>query len=218
MPRELAEFARRHAHASGSGRPVELVKFDLVSPISRARLVIMSRELGFVAGDAFRERDAGVVAGLDDDAVQQVLDRDLAVDRREHARCARRRAALPPGVLADDEFVVGLMRPCLSSLKTTSTVISLARLAGGISSSAFFSNRTLPLSASIRIACGAVVWNSPFAGVAAWTGPTPANGAKPSAMAVRAAQAAFVSDGIRNGRRAIMHVLLHKRALRMQGN
>jgi hypothetical protein len=33
----------------------------------------------------------------------------------------------------------------------------LERLAGGTSASAFFSNRTLPLSASIRIAFGAAV-------------------------------------------------------------
>src|SRR5947209_3430253 len=53
---------------------------------------------------------------------------------------------------------VGLSRPCLSSLNTTSAVISLERLAGGTRSSADFSNSTLPLSASMRMACGAAVW------------------------------------------------------------
>ena len=53
---------------------------------------------------------------------------------------------------------VGLSRPCLISLNTTSAVISLDRLAGGMRSSALFSNSTLPLSASIRMACGAAVW------------------------------------------------------------
>ena len=53
--------------------------------------------------------------------------------------------------------VVGFNRPCLSSLKTTSAVISLDRLAGGMRSSAPFSNSTLPLSPSIRMACAAAV-------------------------------------------------------------
>ena len=52
---------------------------------------------------------------------------------------------------------VGFSRPCLISFSTTSVVISLERLAGGTSMSAFFSNSTLPLSASIRIAVGAAV-------------------------------------------------------------
>src|SRR5262249_56072320 len=54
--------------------------------------------------------------------------------------------------------VVGLSRSCLISLNTTSCVINLDRLAGGMRSSAAFSNSTLPLSASISIACAAAVW------------------------------------------------------------
>ena len=45
-----------------------------------------------------------------------------------------------------------LSLPCAISLNTTSAVISLDMLAGGMSLSAFFSNSTVPLSASIRIA------------------------------------------------------------------
>ena len=41
------------------------------------------------------------------------------------------------------------------ALKTTSTVISFIMLDGARNSSAFFSNSTLPLEASIRIAVGA---------------------------------------------------------------
>ena len=70
-------------------------------------------------------------------------------------------------------------RPCLSSLNTTSAVISLDRLAGGTSSSAFRSNSTVPLSASTRIAVGAAVLNSP------------------SRRGVGAAQAAAVRHAIR---------------------
>ena len=86
----------------GSGRPLELAKVERVRPSSRARLVIMSvGEAAFIAGHAFRKRDAGIVAALDDGAVQQIVDRDLAVDGGEHGRGARRRAARAPGILAD---------------------------------------------------------------------------------------------------------------------
>ena len=54
---------------------------------------------------ALRQHDAGVVAALDDRAVQEIVDRNLAVERREHGRAAGRRAALAPGVLADVVFV-----------------------------------------------------------------------------------------------------------------
>ena len=50
---------------------------------------------------------------------------------------------------------VSLTSPFLMALKTTSAVISFIMLDGARSSSAFFSNSTLPLEASIRIAVGA---------------------------------------------------------------
>src|SRR5580693_3803953 len=48
-----------------------------------------------------------------------------------------------------------LMSPFLMALNTTSAVISFIMLDGARNSSAFFSNSTLPLEASIRIAVGA---------------------------------------------------------------
>ena len=50
---------------------------------------------------------------------------------------------------------VSLTLPFLMALNTTSAVISFIMLDGARSSSAFFSNSTLPLVASIRIAVGA---------------------------------------------------------------
>src|SRR6202011_4662481 len=50
---------------------------------------------------------------------------------------------------------VNLTSPCLTAWKTTSAVISFIMLDGARNSSAFFSNSTLPLEASIRIAVGA---------------------------------------------------------------
>ncbi|MNC35961.1 hypothetical protein D3C75_844610 [compost metagenome] len=53
------------------------------------------------AGDVLGHRDAGVVAGLDDDAVQQVAQGHLGADLDEHPR-----AAGAPGVLADGDQVL----------------------------------------------------------------------------------------------------------------
>ncbi len=50
---------------------------------------------------------------------------------------------------------VSLTSPFLMALNTTSAVISFIMLDGARNSSAFFSNSTLPLEASIRIAVGA---------------------------------------------------------------
>src|SRR6202521_5543235 len=56
---------------------------------------------------------------------------------------------------------VNLTSPCLMAWKTTSAVISFIMLDGARNSSAFFSNSTLPLEASIRIAVGASPSNPP---------------------------------------------------------
>ncbi len=59
---------------------------------------------------------------------------------------------------------VSLMRPSLSAWNTYSAVISLARLAGKIIASASRSNSTAPFSASIRMACGALMGGSSLRG------------------------------------------------------
>src|SRR3954464_8804369 len=67
-------------------------------------------------------------------------------------------AGAPPRRHAFSEILyssVNLMLPSLTALKTTSAVISFIMLDGARSSSAFFSNSTLPLDASTRIAVGA---------------------------------------------------------------
>ena len=65
---------------------------------------------------------------------------------------------------------VSLTVPSLMALNTTSTVISFIMLDGARSSSAFFSNRTLPLLASIRIAVGASPSKASSSGfLAPWT-------------------------------------------------
>ena len=66
----------------------------------------MSAKVVLGAGDALGDDDAGVVARLDDDAADQVVDADRRVELGEHGRAAGAGAALPPGVLADHELVV----------------------------------------------------------------------------------------------------------------
>ena len=148
---------------SGSGRPVELVKFDCVSPSSRARSFISTAKLFSLPEMPSASAMQRVIGGLDDHALQQILDLHPAVDRREHGR--RRADGAPPRRQASSLMMnssSSLSRPCLISLNTISAVISLARLDGAVSVSAPFSNSTVPVSASIRIACGAAVWNSSF--------------------------------------------------------
>ena len=109
------QFARRHPQVGiriagrvGEGR---FLQADLARALGQQRA-----ERVLVAGQRFGDRDAGVVGGVDDDAVD--ADRPTfiaAVDRGEHGRAARRRPALAPGVLADDELVVEL-EPALFDL------------------------------------------------------------------------------------------------------
>ena len=64
---------------------------------------MLVHELGegrLVAGDMLRQGDAGVVAGLDDHALDQFLQGDLLADLGEHAR-----AAGAPGRFADQDLV-----------------------------------------------------------------------------------------------------------------
>ena len=63
-------------------------------------------EGAFRTGNALGKRDRGVISGDDDQAANKILDSYAAVDRREHCGSARRRAAVPPSRLADDELIV----------------------------------------------------------------------------------------------------------------
>ena len=58
-----------------------------------------------IAGHAFSQRDTGIIAALDDGALQQVVDRHLAVEDGKHRRAAGRCPAPAPGVLADPVFI-----------------------------------------------------------------------------------------------------------------
>src|SRR5207245_11029412 len=74
--------------------------------------------------------------------------------------------------------------PCLMAWKTTSAIISFIMLDGALSSSAFFSNKTLPLEASIRIAVGASPSNPPSSFLAPCTLLLAANTTPPHPTAI----------------------------------
>ncbi len=63
---------------------------------------------GFVAGQPFGDGDAGIVGGIDDDAVDEVVQAHLAMDGRKHRGAVRRRPTLAPSVFADGELLVEL--------------------------------------------------------------------------------------------------------------
>jgi hypothetical protein len=94
----------------GSGRPFELAK--LAGAFGHH-----VRKSALAAGDALRQHHAGIIAALDDGAVQQIVDGNLAVKHREHGRIAGRRAALAPGIFADGIFVGRLDVALLEGVK-----------------------------------------------------------------------------------------------------
>jgi hypothetical protein len=82
-------FTKREPFSPSSAAPVEKV-----------------REGRLGAGDSFRDGDGRIVAGLDEQAAQEVPDRDTRMQLGVHGRTPGRRPASPPGVLRDLEFLV----------------------------------------------------------------------------------------------------------------
>ncbi|MGY4437194.1 hypothetical protein ACVWWO_009671 [Bradyrhizobium sp. F1.13.1] len=105
VPGEDAELAHRHL-VGGVRQAVGIAE----GRFRQAKLTgALGHEVGgenpFVARHGFGQRNAGVVAALDDRPVQEIVDRDLAIDRGEHGRAAGGCAAPAPGVLANPVFV-----------------------------------------------------------------------------------------------------------------
>ena len=105
MAGEFCQFPHRHP-VGGIGQPAGIAERRLRQAEFAGAL---GHEVGgkdpLVAGHAFGERNAGIIAALDDRALQQVVHRHLAVENGKHGRAAGRRTALAPGVLADPVFV-----------------------------------------------------------------------------------------------------------------
>src|SRR6476659_1893036 len=141
---------------AGSGSPLELPKVDFVRPSSRARLVMKSaakiRSLpAMPSASAMQESlPLWMIAPCSRSSTDTLLLR--------MANMVEPPAGAPPLRQAFSLIrysSVSLILPSLMALKTTSTVISFIMLEGARNSSALFSNSTLPLDASIRIAVGA---------------------------------------------------------------
>ncbi len=73
---------------------------------SLAVAVHQRSERRFAAGNVLGQRDRGIVAGLDDQAMEQIIELHLAVDRQKAGRTIGARTAAAPGVLADEHFIV----------------------------------------------------------------------------------------------------------------
>ena len=80
-------------------------------------LVHQRGEIVLGAGESLGQRDRRVVAGLDDEAAEQVLDAHLAVDVEEHRRPVRMGAAGAPGVFRHLKLVVEIQPAFLQFVK-----------------------------------------------------------------------------------------------------
>ncbi len=149
-PRRHAVFRMRPAGGVAEG--------GIAQPDSAGGLVQHLGEAFLAARDRLGQHDAGVVAGLDDDAARQILHRDAAAEFEEHARSAhadrRVRSPAVPGPAA-----VG--RRGSARRRRTSSSASTSRPAASRSSAAFSSN-TAPVSASTRMAWRARVSTGPI--------------------------------------------------------
>ncbi len=124
---------------SGSGRPVALVKFDLVRPSSRARSFIMRAN---VASLPAMPSAIAMQASLPDCTITPCR-RSITFTRLfSGANMVEPPDGAPPRRQAFSLMMNSVLRsrsPSLIWWRTSSTVISLARLAGEVSWSAAFS-------------------------------------------------------------------------------
>ena len=156
MWRASIDSSRTVILLAGSGSPLELPKVDLVRPSSRARLVMKSvakmRSLPAMPSASAMQASLPLwmIAPCRRSSTETLLLRMAnIVEPPDGAPPLRQAFSLIR------YSSVSLTLPFLMALKTTSAVISFIMLEGARSSSAFFSNSTLPLEASIRIAVGA---------------------------------------------------------------
>ena len=145
---------------SGSLYPVAFRNVDFVRPIARARSFINRAKFSSVP----ETPSAMVMAASLPDWITRPRSRSSSrMALLTLANIADPPDPAPPFFQALTETVNSLSmvsRPFFNSLKTTSAVMILAILAGATSSSAFFSKRTARVSASTKIAVGAMVWNA----------------------------------------------------------
>ena len=103
--RQRREVSRR-GHMAFRGKPSRIGKVAREHAELAGVLVHHLGEHVLGARDVLGQSDAGVVARLNDHAVQQVVDADLLADLDEHAR-----AGHPPGLLGDRHLVLQVNLP-----------------------------------------------------------------------------------------------------------
>src|SRR5450631_4563365 len=211
----------------GSGSPLELPNVDFGKPISRARSVILAaNSASLPAMPSARTMQAS----LPDCTIMPCSRSSTEILLLIAANMVEPCDGAPPLRHAFSLTVyssVSLMRPSLISWNTYSAVISLARLAGKMSWSGSRSNSTPPFSASIRIACGALMTGSSLLRGASFFGATAAAGlagltsclgaAKASALKATSKAAAVSSRPIALDVSAIINVLSPAREARHGG-
>src|SRR5665213_2835329 len=144
----------------GSGSPFELVNTDFCKPISRARCVIWTAKSASVPA---MPSASTMQASLPDWMIMPCSRSSTGTLLLSAANIVEVCEGAPPLRQAFSLTLYSSVRLTLPSFmrwKTYSAVISLARLAGKISLSGSRSYSSPPFSASIRIACGALMTGS----------------------------------------------------------
>ena len=149
--------SRAVVFCSGWNPPQEFLNTVRVMPNWRARAVISAAKTSSVPR---MPSPSAIAASLPD---WMMMPRRRSITRTRLLSCANMLEppdGAPPRRHAFSEITMvssGLRLPSAIALKASSAVITFTIEAGDIRSSAFFSNRTLPESASTRMAKGALV-------------------------------------------------------------
>jgi len=105
--RQRREIARGHP-VIGVGQAADIGEMAVFQSDLLALLIHQRGKGLLAAGQTLGENEAGVVAGLNDHPLQQILDRDAAADRHEHLG-----SLAPPGALAHRQLVGQRRAPLL---------------------------------------------------------------------------------------------------------
>ena len=143
----------------GSSLPQGLRKVRCGKPSSMARLFILSAK---AASEPPSPSASTMAASLPESITSPRIRSSIRTRLLSAANMLDPREGAPPVRQAFSLTVNSwsrVSRPSLSSRNTSSAVMILAVEAGVMGASAAFSNRTEPVSASIRIAEGTIVWN-----------------------------------------------------------
>ncbi len=113
MTRQYGQIHRRHQLPVRLRQPVGIDEMRLLEPDLTRPRVHHAHETFHRSAQRLGDHDAGIVARLDDDAADQILDRNPVADIDEHFRAA----AFAPGALGYRQRVAELHPSVLQPLK-----------------------------------------------------------------------------------------------------